>query len=191
LLLAGLVCVCLYTWYQFEARHFQSKFNASLDRQLPRGWPESETARKESLDKPRLPEEIVGRLDAPRVGLDVIVLRGTDSRTLRRGPGWLTTSAVPGASGNAVIAAHRDTHFRSLRGIHTGDALWLRTANGSFHYTVTWIAVVEPDDVAVLEPTRERALTLVTCFPFSYVGPAPRRFVVRAVAAGPDAPGPA
>jgi sortase A len=79
-----------------------------------------------------------------------------------------------------VLAGHRDTFFRPLKRVHAGDAITLKTRNGDFEYAVESIAVVPPGDVHVLQSTGGRTLTLITCFPFSYLGPAPDRFIVRA-----------
>jgi sortase A len=99
---------------------------------------------------------------------------------LRRSAGWLTDTSRPGKSGNVAIAAHRDTYFRPLRHIQEGDVIQITTLNGRYDYRVQWTAVVEPDDLSVIAPTVKPTLTLITCYPFYYVGNAPQRFVVRA-----------
>jgi sortase A len=126
----------------------------------------------------------IGRLDIPRLGFSVVVLEGSDNATLRLGVGRLRNSALPSEQGNVVLAGHRDTFFRSLREIAPGDQISLRTPEGTFAYTVDWTKVVNPTDTSVLQPTKSAALTLVTCYPFYYVGSAPERFIVRAVPAG-------
>ena len=126
----------------------------------------------------------IGRLDIPRLGFSVVVLEGSDNATLRLGIGRLRNSALPSERGNVVLAGHRDTFFRSLREILPGDQISLRTPEGTFAYTVDWTKVVNPTDTSVLMPTKSAALTLVTCYPFYYVGAAPERFIVRAVPAG-------
>lgn len=126
----------------------------------------------------------IGRLEIPRIGLNVMVLNGADSSKLRRGAGWLPETGRPG-SGNAVIAAHRDTHFRPLRQIRKGDLVRITTLDARYNYRVEWTAVLDPADTGVLEPTGEPALTLVTCYPFYYVGNAPKRFIVRAAPQSP------
>jgi len=112
------------------------------------------------------------------------VLEGSDAGTLRLGVGRVRNSSLPGEPGNVVLAGHRDTFFRSLREIRKGDQLSLRTPEGTFPYTVDWTTVVNPKDTSVIMPTPSPALTLVTCYPFSYVGSAPQRFIVRALPAG-------
>ena len=126
----------------------------------------------------------IGRLEIPRIGLSVVVLEGSDTDELRLGVGRVRNSSLPSESGNVVIAGHRDTFFRSLREIRKGDQISLRTPEGTFPYTVDWTSVVNPKDTSVIMPTRSPALTLVTCYPFYYVGSAPQRFIVRALPAG-------
>ena len=122
----------------------------------------------------------MGRLEIPRLRLSAIVLEGSDSRTLDLGIGRIPETAEPGESGNVVLSGHRDTFFRPLRGIRTGDRIAMVTRGGSYQYVVDWTAVVDPADTATLKATPVRSLTLVTCYPFRYVGPAPQRFIVRA-----------
>jgi LPXTG-site transpeptidase (sortase) family protein len=120
-----------------------------------------------------------------------VVLEGSDTGTLRLGVGRLRNSGLPGDAGNVVLAGHRDTFFRSLREIRPGDQISLRTPQGTFPYAVDWTTVVSPRDTSVLAQTASPALTLVTCYPFYYVGSAPQRFIVRALplgAAGTVAP---
>lgn len=126
----------------------------------------------------------IGRLEIPRLGLSVVVLEGSDRGTLRLGVGRLPNSSLPGEPGNVVLAGHRDTFFRPLREIRPGDEISLRTPQGTFPYTVEWTKVVSPKDTGVLTATAAPALTLVTCYPFYYVGSAPQRFIVRALPAG-------
>jgi sortase A len=123
---------------------------------------------------------LVGRLEAPSVGLSTVVLEGSDDTTLSRGSGHIEDTPFPGAAGNVGIAGHRDTTFRALRRIHVGDALEFTTAERLYHYRISKTLIVGPDDVYVLDPTPKPALTLVTCYPFEFVGHAPRRFIVRA-----------
>ena len=138
---------------------------------------------KEEKKPPPPPEsgELVGRLTIARLGVSAIVLEGVDKRTLRRGAGHIPATALPDQDeGNVGIAAHRDSHFRSLKDIREDDTIELTTLDGTFRYQVEWTKIVKPADVSVLEPTDEPALTLVTCYPFYYVGSAPERFIVRA-----------
>lgn len=122
----------------------------------------------------------IGEIEIPRLGLTVMVAQGDSPAILQRGVGHVATTALPGTPGNVVLAGHRDTFFRPLRGVHVGDAITVRTGDGEFTYLVSSTAVVQPTAVEVLEPTAEPTLTLITCFPFSFLGSAPERFVVRA-----------
>jgi sortase A len=122
----------------------------------------------------------LGALSIPRVHLSAVVLHGSDAQTLRRGPGHLENTALPGEAGNAVIAGHRDSFFWPLRNIARGDDIFVDTPKGRFRYRVTSLRVVKPDDLSVLDPTDDATLTLITCYPFWVLGNAPDRFVVRA-----------
>jgi sortase A len=123
---------------------------------------------------------IIGRIEAPRLGISVITREGTDPATLERAVGHIAHTALPGEPGNAAFAGHRDTFFRGLRQVRTGDRIAVTTRTGRHEYVVRDTRVVSPDDVSVLDPTPAPTLTLVTCFPFRYIGPAPERFIVRA-----------
>ena len=127
--------------------------------------------------------EVVGRIEIPRLNLSTFVFEGDDDDQLERGAGHLPGSALPGNRGNTVLAAHRDTFFRPLRGIRVGDRVKIHQPRGDSVYIVKSAWIVGPDQVDVLKPTAEPALTLITCYPFRYIGPAPERFVVRAVLA--------
>jgi sortase A len=122
----------------------------------------------------------LARLEAPSVRLTATVLEGSDDRTLRRAAGHIEYTPPPGTPGNVGIAGHRDTTFRRLRDIKVGDPMLLTTAERTYEYRVSRISIVNPTDVEVLDATKRPALTLVTCYPFSFIGPAPKRYVVRA-----------
>jgi len=124
--------------------------------------------------------DILGELQVPRLGLDAIVVQGDSTADLRRAVGHLSNSAMPGEWGNVALAGHRDTFFRPLRDVRLGDEIRFQTRERSFVYVVKSIEVVAPTDTRVLESSTGHDLTLLTCFPFHYVGPAPNRFVVRA-----------
>ena len=123
-------------------------------------------------------------LRIPKIRLEAPVLPGTDDGILDRAVGHIEGTAKPGTEGNSGLAGHRDGFFRGLKDIIPGDVIELDTIQGKDSYRVERTWVVDPDDVSVLDPTPVRALTLVTCYPFYYVGSAPRRFIVRAVLAG-------
>ena len=122
-----------------------------------------------------------------KIRLEVPVLPGTDDRTLDRGVGHIEGTALPGTDGNLAIAGHRDGFFRGLKDIATGDLIEVVTVRETSTYRVERTWVVDPTDVSVLDPTPGPALTLVTCYPFYFIGSAPRRFIVRAVPANPVA----
>jgi sortase A len=123
---------------------------------------------------------VIGELEIPSLGLDDIFVQGDSPRILRRAVGHVSETALPGEEGNVVLTAHRDTFFRPLRKIRQGDRITLKTSGGDFQYRVESTAVVSASDVQVLQASDGRTLTLITCFPFYYVGSAPDRFIVRA-----------
>src|SRR5437762_12872547 len=124
--------------------------------------------------------EAFARLSIPRLHAVLYVVEGTDSADLRRGPGHFEGSALPGSSGNCVIAGHRDTHSRLLKHVRQGDRIEIETAAGAFTYRVSGISVVAPANTASLRPTAQPVLNLITCYPFYFAVPAPQRFVVHA-----------
>lgn len=156
---------------QFENAE-TSLLPAELPGDAPQGEPETQPS--------DLTGKALGRLTAERIGLDVMIAEGIDYKTLRRAAGRIPGTARLDSKGNVGIAAHRDTFFRPLRKIEEGDVLEMETYQGRYRYRVDWTAVVEPSDVQFLKASSTPELTLVTCFPFYYVGPAPQRFIVRA-----------
>jgi sortase A len=154
----------------------QSEGNAELDHML---------SMKPGPDKtqgvplaPRL-GGLVGRMEIPRLHVSAVVFEGADEPVLSRGVGHLPGSALPGQAGNVVLAGHRDSFFRALRNIRQGDVVEVTTEQGTRSYSVNTTEIISPAKVSVLEPTRTPTLTLVTCYPFYYVGNAPKRFIVR------------
>lgn len=125
--------------------------------------------------------EALGRIEIPRLNLSAVVLEGADPEILRVAVGHIQGTALPGARGNAALAAHRDTLFRPLRAVKRGDEIDMTTSYGRFRYVVDSTEVVNPTAVGVLRPTPDAELTLVTCYPFSYIGAAPQRFIVHAL----------
>jgi sortase A len=123
---------------------------------------------------------LIGRIEVPRLALRAVVVEGVEHRTLRRGVGHVPQTAMPGEDGNVALAGHRDTVFRALRQIRRGDVVRIVTPSGLFQYVVESTSVVDPARSDVLDPSGGQRLTLVTCYPFYFVGPAPGRFVVRA-----------
>jgi sortase A len=126
------------------------------------------------------PDGLIGRIEVTRLSLSVIVVEGTDKTTLRRAVGHIVGTGLPGQSGNMGIAGHRDTFFRPLKNIQRDDIIRLTTLRGEYRYRVVSTKVVSPERVEVLRPDGNEILTLVTCYPFYFVGPAPNRFIVRA-----------
>ena len=134
---------------------------------------------RQALSEPSPPPLAVLRI--PKIHLEVAVLRGTDDVALNRAVGHIEDTALPGTEGNSGIAGHRDGFFRGLKDIAPEDVIELETLRGRELYRVERIWVVAPEDVSVLDPTPARSLTLVTCYPFYHIGPAPQRYIVRAV----------
>jgi sortase A len=122
----------------------------------------------------------LGRIEIASIGLKAMIQEGTGRQTLQRGVGHIVGTSLLGAPGNIGLAGHRDTFFRQLRNIHEGAEITLTTLTGTLLYRVDQISIVEPQDSQVLRDSGENILTLVTCYPFSYVGPSPKRFIVRA-----------
>ncbi len=124
--------------------------------------------------------DVLGKLEIPRVGISVMFLQGMDENTLVRGAGHVPGTPSPGGAGNVVIAAHRDTFFRKLEAIRAGDSIQVVTLNGAFRYVVESTEIVDPLDTRPMESRARQELTLITCFPFYFVGSAPKRFIVHA-----------
>jgi len=130
--------------------------------------------------RPPVRSTVIGRLEIPNLHLVAMVQEGADAGTLRRAVGHIPGTALPGGHGNVGLAGHRDTFFRALREIQVNDAIDLRTEHGTYRYRVESTRIVGPREVQVLRSTAAASLTLVTCYPFYYVGSAPKRFIVRA-----------
>ena len=123
---------------------------------------------------------VLGRIEIPRLRIAAMVAEGVDMKTLGRAVGHITSTARPGSPGNCALAGHRDTFLRGLKGVRINDIIRVVTLDQTYTYRVEWGRVVEPYRVDVLDSTAIRSLTLITCYPFEFVGHAPRRFVVRA-----------
>jgi sortase A len=191
LILAGVAGVLMWVWvlsdeavYQYaQSVHFEAagmNFGITGNRALPEASPRLGIS---SWLDPALPGRdplLMGRLEIPSIHLDVMVRDGVDGASLRKAVGHLPSSVLPGEGGNVVLLGHRDTFFRSLRGIAQGDPIRVSTMSGSFQYIADLIQVVAPEHSLTFQNTPSKSITLITCFPFDYVGPAPRRFVVRA-----------
>lgn len=128
--------------------------------------------------------EVLTELSIPKIALRAVIIEGTASSSLLRGPGHMTGSAIPGSEGNSVIAGHRDTFFRNLPSLKPGDPIYIMRSGKLFHYIVVGKKVVSANDISVLRASRSRELTLITCYPAHFIGPAPKRLVVMARIAG-------
>jgi sortase A len=165
---------------QGEAKPLAYEASAAAgDQADQRDWGASRIkAFRESLN--RLAPQPLATLRIPRIGLRVNVLEGTDDFTLNRAVGHIADTAAPGSTGNVGLAGHRDGFFRGLKDIAVGDLIEVGTGGRVDKYRVQKIWIVAPGDVWVLDPTDSPALTLVTCYPFYFIGSAPKRFIVRA-----------
>jgi sortase A len=142
---------------------------------------ESRASALPGAEVPAPAEPFKAKLMIARLNLTTMVEEGVGEDTLRHAAGHIPLTALPGQLGNIGVAAHRDTLFRKLKGIRTHDRIVLSTLTKDYNYEVTATAIVRPDEVSVLAPTSgERTLTLITCYPFYFVGPAPKRFIVQA-----------
>ncbi len=181
--LAGGVCLMAWPgWVGLESAYAQR----SGERQLAGAG----RADRETIVAPRQPSpsnaglvrgSVLGRFQIPRLNLSYVLLEGTDSRTLDKSIGHVEGTSRIGESGNIGIAGHRNTHFRKLEWIRRGDEVLLSSPGAEYRYRVEWARLFQPTDMEVLDPAHGPAITLITCFPFEYVGSAPLRFVVRAL----------
>jgi sortase A len=148
------------------------------------GVPAQATLNNSTADLQKAPTQsgsrLVGRLEIPNLNLSSVILEGVGSQTLRVGLGHVPGTSMPGQPGNVVIAGHRDTFFRSLRKMKICDELSIDTTTRTYYYQVRSFEIVDPHNVNALRFHDRNELTLITCYPFSYIGPAPNRFVVHA-----------
>ena len=180
---AGLIAFWL--WAGADSLAFRATFARRLDALLGLG-PRSLIAVAHASREQAAGSGMIGRIEIPRLGLSEPVLEGTSGRALRRGVGHVRNTAFPGERGNVGLAGHRDSHFARLREITKGDLIRLDTPDGVFTYRVDAIHIVDPDRADLLAQTGSARLTLVTCYPFHWVGPAPRRYVVVASPVSPS-----
>ena len=169
LLLAYCGYVLVDTW------KFQREQTQTLERATP-----TATSVESPVPVAILADGLIGRIEIQRLGVSVAVTEGTGKLALRRAVGHILGTALPGQPGNIGIAAHRDTFFRPLRNIRRDDVISVTTAQGEYRYRVVSTKVVNPSNIAVLDSDGTEILTLVTCYPFYFVGAAPDRFIVRA-----------
>jgi sortase A len=186
-LVAGAISMLAYCGFVLtDAWIFQKSQRGQFDRLLSyrqrgnnaAGQAVPPTSSKDS--PPAVSGGLIGRIEILRLGLSAIVIEGTSTMTLRRAAGHISGTALPGQPGNVCISGHRDTFFRPLRDIRRNDVITLTTLFGDYRYRVVSTKVVGKSDVAVLDPSRNEILTLITCYPFYFVGAAPDRFIVRA-----------
>ena len=175
-LIIGLLALSYVGFALLDARLYQAEQARRFDRALK----ETNLARAESPAIAVSEGSTLGRIEIGAVGLTAMVLEGTDEGTLRRAVGHIRGTPLPGQRGNVALAGHRDTFFRGLRKIRVNDEITLTTLSGSYRYRVDSTKVVKPEETEVLEDDGDDILTLVTCYPFNFVGSAPSRFIVRA-----------
>ena len=168
----GILMLGYCTFVLVDTWVFQKQENAALERFVPQLLVTSPAIVR--------PDGLIGRIQIERLGISVVLLEGTSNRTLRRAVGHIAGTAFPGQSGNVGIAGHRDTFFRPLRNVQADDVITLTTPGGEYRYRVVSTKIVSPNNVAVLDSDGNQILTLVTCYPFYYLGSAPDRFIVRA-----------
>jgi len=193
-LIIAMVCLGFYGYEYFERAIYQTYEAWSFDQDAARRTASPPAAHHNVLPDadvaqpagpmapppPPSPDSIVGRLSIPRLRLSVMVREGVDGKTLQLAVGHIPSTPLPGQAGNVGVAGHRDTFFRGLKDLRTADEVEFATAKGSFLYKVESLMIVEPDNIGVLAASGSNVLTMVTCYPFSYIGNAPKRFVVRA-----------
>jgi sortase A len=176
LLLTGFLALSYVALTLLDARKFQKDATLTLEKQI-----QAEEQHRGPTPRVAINEgDVLGRLEIPRIGLSVAVLQGTTSKTLRHGVGHIEKTALPGESGNVGIAGHRDTYFRKLKDARPSDEIRIQTSTGLSRYEVDWIQIVAPGDTDVLTSPSGPGVTLITCYPFYFIGAAPERFIVHA-----------
>ena len=177
------------TLSQAELQRFKSQDAASAYRNLPvaltTGHPDfglwsAQRIKDYQLSLAAHFAPAIALLEIPKIHLEVPVLEGTDELSLNRGVGHVSGTAGPKEDGNMAIAGHRDSFFRGLKDVDLGDTVEMVTPRGTRAYVVDRIVIVDPDDISVLQPRSRESLTLVTCYPFYFVGSAPKRYIVQA-----------
>lgn len=187
-LVAGVLALtyCGYVWldttlYQaYQARRFDQALLSSRSPVGVQPDPPPVAAGGNQIGGSTDDGSLLGRIEIRRLGLKAMILEGTEEATLRRAVGHVAGTPLPGQPGNVGLAAHRDTFFRGLRDVQVDDEIILTTLNGPYRYRVESTKVVAPDDTDALAASDEAMLTLVTCYPFDFIGSAPERFIVRA-----------
>jgi sortase A len=181
ILLLGYCGFALVDAWIFQRRESRELDRLLRDRQVAsQGTPHPGTSAAPKSAPAVAIDGLIGRIEIPRLLVSAVVVEGVDRTTLRRAVGHIPGTALPGERGNVGLAGHRDTFFRSLKDVKIKDEVQLSTLAGNFNYEVESLRVVDPENVGVLAPSGHNVLTLVTCYPFYYVGPAPKRWIVRA-----------
>jgi sortase A len=183
LFLGGALSIVAVMYTYASAHAFQTRELARL--QAHRDLPPSATPVVEAPRHSLADGETVGEIRIDRLHLDAVIAQGDSDAVLRRAVGHLADTPMPGDAGNVVLAAHRDTFFRPLKEVRAGDVIDIVDMEHHWQYRVEWSRVVSPSATDVLARTEDNTLTLVTCYPFEYIGRAPTRFVVRAVLISP------
>ncbi|HKY22681.1 MAG TPA: class D sortase [Vicinamibacterales bacterium] len=187
LIAVGVVCLLFYIISTASTWRFQRDAKAELGKMMSVEQPREAVEKRAAIVKPPplLHGELIGRVDIPRLSISAAIAEGDDDKTLGKAVGHLPDTPQPwDRSGNVGLAAHRDGLFRRLEKIRMHDDVSIFTSRGEFHYRVTKTHIVNPDDVWVLAPTLNPTITLITCYPFSFVGNAPQRFIVQAELVG-------
>ena len=177
LVAGGALALFVYGYWQLNMLRVQREANQVTAKERAAG---AASAPHMVVILPPHQGDVIGRIEIPRLNISAMVLEGTAPKILRVAVGHINGTALPGIRGNTALAAHRDTIFRPLQEVKAGDGIVLTTSYGKFHYVVDSAQIVNPTDVRVLRPTPDAELTLVTCYPFSYIGAAPQRFIVHA-----------
>ena len=183
LVAVGLACLVLYSVVTVYTWGYQRAAKSRVEQMISIERPAAAAVREyvPDVSKPLKTGEIIGRVDIPRLRLSAAVAEGDDDKTLGNAVGHLPDTPLPWhRRGNVALAAHRDGLFRSLEGVRLNDDVRVVTSRGEFHYRVTKTHIVDPDDVWVIAPTDTPTITLITCYPFTFIGNAPRRFIVKA-----------
>jgi sortase A len=176
LFITGAIAVSYVALTLLYAKFYQEAAGKVLERQIS-----DQEQPKASLSTSVAKQgDVLGRIEIPRLGMKVMILEGTTAHTLRLGVGHIKGTAIPGQPGNIGIAGHRDTYFRALKDIRTNDKIQIQTPTGLSNYEVDKVQVVAPEDTGILAQTAGSAITLVTCYPFQFIGGAPERLVVHA-----------
>ena len=174
LMIAGALLLAYVCW-SYGSMYVEQK-------RLAREWERQQHAQASQQSgselRPTSSDDGLTKLSVPKIDLDSVVVEGTNHRSLLLGPGHLKDTPAPGEDGNSVISGHRDTFFRHLNDLQKGDEVLVQRGGKTYRYKVTGKKIVEPTDVSVLAPTKDPEMTLITCYPTYYIGPAPKRLVV-------------